>query len=490
MIKWLRNFSLLGFGLCITIILNIKAKADDYVILYNYGQKVSWCSSLCLLKTCDSAPLFCYYAPKGYEYYYQDVFFGYYRIYNPLDARVVCGYAPADVSKCLGSNYWTINYHICKEGIPGCRIYGKIPKAFRVFLPPGAESFRVIIHFARDVEAGIAIRFGKVPEAYQDLPENYDDIPWRKEGLLSLDELKEELFYPNRGGTILLDAEFSSLSQDQADWLYFHILPQFSNDVYEFQISIQLNYETYKSWFKKVSPCPSSDIYCWDYLGNPIKNNQSNDIIPPTWSVKCLDDEGIAHFWVRVSDCGSLCGQKIKVKVAASSGTTIDYSWLPEKGWEVGDKSFEWELSPIGSIDLLAQENIATVNLIGWYAGVFLDWDQDGQFSPDKELRYCQFRVICDENHLSLCSDKNSCEAVGGYWVDNLCQKTPCDITSSEECRSFIDQESCIQGGCGWSKGNPGVCYSCSYAKTENICNLLVGCYWDGRLCLPQSCNY
>ena len=562
------------------------AWAEEYTPLYNYGQKISWCTNNCSGE-CEPSFL-CYYAPDGYEYYFTARFSGFKDIYNPLDPRVVCGYAPANLKGCVDNNTWVITYQICGLDTPGCLAYGQVPESFRVFLPPGAKSFQVIIHYPRDDKAGVAVRFKAIPEAYQNLPKNYDEIPWHSEGSVSLEELAEEVFYRNNGGTIFLDAYFSTLTEEQAGWLYFQLLPQFEKNVHEFQIQVWVDYQVFKTWYSGLKPCPAEGLYCWDYLGNPQSQGapvcdanhlyachdafscvqvggywyddachaepqcsptyldachdafscvqagghwcneicqaeecttsqcgpdnltactnendctaagghwwwnecHAQEFSPPVWQVQCVDNNGTAEFWVTVTDCGSLCGRQVKVKIAATdpNDLAIDYCWRLENGWISGNLAFNISLQEVPPTNLLDGYSISTETVSGWYAGIFIDVNGDGILGFD-ELQYCQFpEVDCRPGHLELCLDKASCEAAGGYWVEEACKGLPCEVPEETECQ--IDtEEACIEAGCGWSPGTAPRCYSCLSATTEVTCSVLEGCLWDGKKCLPQSCG-
>lgn len=118
---------------------------------------------------------------------------------------------------------------------------------------------------------------------------------------------------------------------------------------------------------------------------------------PITWDVQCGAENGIAFFKVKVTDCGELCGQRVRVKVAATDPIqwqTIDYSWLLGQGWVPGDYYFEIELNQMADFyDFLEGYNISVDNLMGWYAGVVIDINENGIFEYNElELQYCQFK--------------------------------------------------------------------------------------------------
>jgi len=529
--------------------------AEDYVPLYNLGQKVSWCSSQCLNEDCTPS-LFCYYAPPDYRYYYKETWRGFRSLYNPTDARVVCRYAPENPQKCVVDGEWNQIYQLCGLNIPGCLAYGSAPEAFRVFLPPGTKGFKVIIHYARDKKAGVAVRFGSPPEAYQELPSQYEEIPWQPEGSVTLDQLFQEVFYRNNGGTIYFYANFEPLSEGRAGWLYFRLLPQFGQEVHEFQIQVKVDYPVYRAWYENVAPCPAEGRFCWDSMGNPVaygvpvscdaehlfactdefscaqaggywyddachnkppcsptnlsactdsfscalagghwcedhcQAEECQSFVPPRWSVSCQDDQGVARFWVTVEDCGSLCGQSVRVQIAATDPedvSSLDYSWLPGENWVPGSQPFEISLSRVWPVDLLAGYQLSTARVSGWYAGVFIDVNGDGTFDYDSELRYCQFPQ-CGPEALHLCQTEESCREAGGYWVEGRCEAAHCEIPSREFCAS-LTEEACLQNRCGWSPGNPGRCYSCEEAQNAEACQLLEGCVWDDHKCLPKGCG-
>ena len=544
--RWVLLLVWLVFGTGVTL----AESTEDYIPLYNYGQKVNWCSQNCP-NECEPSFL-CYYAPPGYDYFFSEIFYGFKKIYNPLDPRIVCRYEPGEPENCVKNNLIILTYQICREGLPGCRQNGTLPAAFRLFLPPGTKSFNVLFHYARDALAGVAVRFGAPPEAYANLPQDPDKIPWHLEGPVTLEELEGELFYRNNGGSIYFESSLES--ESVAGWLYFRLLPQFRRDVHEFQLQIKVDYQVYRAWFESVRPCPAKG-YCWDYLGNP-KGELSCDadhlyacqdafacinaggywydgachdspcdanhlyacpdafacinaggywcdgqcqaqecqgnFVPPVWDVSCQTSDGVAKFLVLVSSCGSLCGRMVQVKVAATDPLewqTIDYSWLPGEGWVPGDRSFEMVLGTLSPVDLLEGYELSPEALSGWYAGVMIDLNGDGQFDYNRELRYCQFpEARCDAAHLDLCRDETSCEKAGGYWSNGRCQALPCEVPENQECQLY-EEGTCQEAGCGWAPGKPGRCYSCLAAINENSCLILEGCRWDGKHCLPEGCS-
>ena len=143
------------------------------------------------------------------------------------------------------------------------------------------------------------------------------------------------------------------------------------------------------------------------------------EIQPPSWNVDCtVDEAGYAHFLVTIMDCGSLCGQNVKVEVAATDpdDLAIDYSWLPDLGWTSGEQAFTFAgFGPVTMVDLLAGTGVTGEMVSGWYAGVMIDVNGDNVFDYNTELRHCQFPVV-SESECAQYQDSVLCVAHGCVW--------------------------------------------------------------------------
>ncbi len=240
-------------------------KADDHVSLYKYGQTVNYCSQI----PCGSAgncKESAYPCSQDYPYKYTDKVAGFRDTYDLTDSSILCG--REDDNSCSPAEKSLVFDLVTLQGA-GLNYVSRIPKSFRLYIPPGTFHGKISIYVPHNVDKGVVVRYKQPPRfggAYADISQ------WDSPDAVTLDSLTQrDIFLQRKDGMIDGVLTFSGPPMSEGGWLYFRVLSAtYDLTIHKIWAKFDVEVEKYTTWYNQYTG--------WDPAGDPESAN--NNVAP------------------------------------------------------------------------------------------------------------------------------------------------------------------------------------------------------------------
>jgi len=395
---------------------------------------------------------------------------GYKEIHDLTDSRVICQ-RDESLGGCSPDSSVSFSFSYPMGTL-------ELPKAFRLYIPPGTVRVNLSIKMNNSSREGIVLRYQDPPDCIGWPYDNYNAVPGTENANAGLEEMKAgDVYKPNPGGSIFavpITSFSAPLSEDGAGWLYVRKLGLDRPNIRTVTFNVTVDTTVFLRWYNRMV-----EQQGWDVNGDPpeVGMKVAGDYIDQTecedaafyWYDDCDGWEG-CHAEVECNR-DNLCGCYTDPDCEAAGG----YYWNDDtchveactaanlgdcdSREKCDDSGFFWyqeneEDPPEQAVcnEFRACTTADGCNVQLWCEGSGFNWyEVDG-------VEGCYAAPECNVNNIPGCKDKGDCDGVDGYWYENEDDPPNAVCNGGKACETADDSNcdtklKCESSGFYWYDG-------------------------------------